>query len=93
MLFSLRASRIAISERRMNVCFSATNLSYQKTALGRVLSVVKTNALVTNCPNDGQRMPAYTAQYMKEETTYLWRSKGAGRWVATRHQRTKFQIK
>lgn len=35
MLFSLRASRIAISERRMNVCFSATNLSYQKTALGR----------------------------------------------------------
>jgi hypothetical protein len=77
----------------LNDWYVEANVKPATSALGRVLSVVKTNALVTNCPNDGQRMPAYTAQYMKEETTYLWRSKGAGRWVTTRHQRTKFQIK
>jgi hypothetical protein len=30
---------------------------------------------------------------MKEETTYLWRIKWAGRWVTTRHHCTEFQIK
>lgn len=30
---------------------------------------------------------------MKEETTYLWRIKWAGRWVTTRHHCTEIQIK